>query len=146
MPSDTSWQSEAATFGSYLGAAQLPAEIAERYQLAVQDWPSVGFDRFDDWLLHFAAGHRFQTSLADAYARLARPYGDLRRRLTLMLALLESHGATHDPYDRAQPATPLRTWLALAGSAGGWGLRTLLAMAICIPAHVALSRGRPRRA
>ncbi|HJU74420.1 MAG TPA: hypothetical protein VJ717_11800 [Gemmatimonadaceae bacterium] len=146
MPNDASWHTEAATFGAYLGARELPAEVAERYQMAVQDWRSVGFDRFDDWLLHFAAGHRFQTSLADAYSRLARPYGDLRRRLTLMLALLENHGTTHAPYDRAEPSGAARAWLALALSAAGWGLRTLLATAICMPAHVLLSRGRPRRA
>ena len=60
------------------------------------------------------------TSIADTYARFARPYGDLRRRLTLMLALLETHGATHAAYDRAQPSSAAGAWLALAGLGTLW--------------------------
>ncbi len=145
MPNDASWRAEATTFAAYLGSARVPAEVIDRYQMAVEDWRSSSFDRFDDWLLRFAAAHPAQTSLADAYARMVRPYGDLRRRLTLMLALLENHGATHAAYDRAESSGAPRAWLALAGSGIAWAFRTLLAAVICLPAHLVHSRSAPRR-
>ncbi len=129
---------EARTFASYLGSAAFPSEIAERYHRAIQDWRGVPADRFDAWLLRFAASSPVLTSIADTYARFTRPYGDLRRRLTLMLALLETHGATHEVYDRARPSSAAAAWLALAGAGTLWALRTLLAGVICAPAHLLL--------
>ncbi len=136
---------EARTFASYLGSPSVPSEIAERYHQAIQDWPVVPSDRFDAWLLRFAASSPALTSIADTYARRARPYGDLRRRLTLMLALLETHGATHHAYDRAHASSAAAAWLALAGVGTLWALRTLLAGVICAPAHLLLGAKTPAR-
>jgi hypothetical protein len=136
---------EAVTFGAYLGCPSVPADIVTRYDIAVADWPRAADDRFDAWLVRVGGRSRSLAALADAYARFARPYGGLRRRLTLMLALLETHGTTHHAYDRAQPSSPVVAWLALAMSAMGWGLRTILAVIICAPAHVIVSLSNPRR-
>lgn len=136
---------EARTFASYLGAPSFPSEISERYHRAIQDWRAAPSDRFDAWLVRFAGASPGLTSIADTYARLARPYGDLRRRLTLMLALLETHGATHAAYDRARPSSAAGAWLALAGLGTLWALRTLLAVVICAPAHLLLGAKAPAR-
>lgn len=129
---------EARTFARYLGAPAFPEEIAQRYEMAIAQWRLAPPDRFDAWLTHFAAAGPALTSLADAYARLARPYGDVRRRLTLMLALLETHGATHAAYDRSRSSSALTAWSALVGVGAWWALRSVLAVLVCAPAHLLL--------
>ncbi|MGH7712767.1 MAG: hypothetical protein ACREOG_15865 [Gemmatimonadaceae bacterium] len=144
MPNERAWQAEARTFAAYLGTPRVPAEIVERYQHAIQD-RRVDDTRFDRWLGRFAAAHPLLTSVGDVYARIARPYGDLRRRLTLMLALLETHGATHARYDRAAPSHPAVAWLALAASAAAWGARAIIALLILAPLHAIASLTTPQR-
>lgn len=136
---------EARTFAAYLGAPSFPSEISERYHRAIQDWRAAPSDRFDAWLVRLAGASPELTAIADTYARFARPYGNLRRRLTLMLALLETHGATHAVYDRARPSSAAGAWLALAGLGTIWALRALLAVAICAPAHLLLAAKAPGR-
>jgi len=136
---------EARTFASYLGSPSFPSEISDRYRQAIADWRSGPPDRFDAWLVRFAATSPAFTALADSYARVARPYGDLRRRLTLMLALLETHGATHGVYDRARPSSAAAAWLALAGAGTMWALRSVLAALICAPAHLLLGAKSSRQ-
>ncbi len=136
---------EARTFASYLGSPSFPSEISDRYHAAIGDWRIGSYDRFDAWLVGFAATSPALTSLADTYARFARPYGDLRRRLTLMLALLETHGATHAAYDRARTSAAAAAWLALAGAGTVWALRALLAAVICAPAHLVLGAKSSRQ-
>jgi hypothetical protein len=143
MPNDAAWRAEARTFAAYLGSPSIPAEIAERYCLAVADW-RVEQGVFDRWIRSFAAVHPSLTALADAYARIVRPYGDLRRRLTLILALLESHGTTHAVYDGARPAGAVMTWMALASSAALWALRTVIAFIVLAPMHAVASVAAPR--
>lgn len=136
MPNEL--ESEAATFAAYLGCPQPPPNLLQRYGDVVRAWGSRPADRFDTWLLELARAGSTRTGLADCYARRARPYGEVRRRLTLMLALLETHGDTHTDYDGARPAATLRTWLALAAAGAGWMLRSIVATAVCLPAHVRL--------
>jgi hypothetical protein len=133
MPNAAIWRAEARTFAAYLGSPRLPAEVADRYQAIVATWEPRGFDAL---LGRVAAWGRFTTSLADAYARRVRPYGDLRRRLTLMLALLESHGATHAQYDHAKPASLPLTWLLISLAGASWLLRTAVAFLLLAPIHL----------
>lgn len=144
MPNATApRRAEAATFGAYFGSATLPPEVVARYELALAAEQASTDDRFDDWLVTLAARHRSLTGIADAYARFARPYGRLRHRLTLMLALLETHGDTHAAYDRAQPSNTAVAWLAIGASASGWAVRTVVAALICGPAHLVMSLAPP---
>jgi hypothetical protein len=133
MPNEALWRAEARTFAAYFGALRLPSDVANRYQVIVATWEPRGFDA---WLGRIAASGRVLTSLADAYARRMRPYGDLRCRLTLMLALLESHGATHALYDRAKPTSLAVALLLIAGAGVSWILRTLTAFLVFAPVHL----------
>jgi hypothetical protein len=121
----------------------MPNEVLQHYADAVRSSGAAPADRFDAWLLTLARRSPGRTALADCYARHARPYGQVRRRLTLMLALLETHGATHAHYDSAAPASMLRTWLMLALAGAGWMLRSLAATAVCLPAHLRLRGADP---
>lgn len=140
MPNEVMAGKEARRFAAYLGSPRVPREIVERYQEVIHAWPAGRFDRFDAWLVAVAVQNPALTPVADSYARLARPYGELRRRLTLMLALLETHGGTHARYDHARPSSSAAAWLALFGAGSLWALRTLLATVICAPAHLVLGR------
>lgn len=138
MPNDAAWRAEARVFAAYLGSSPVPTEVVERYGLALADWRAAPVG-FDSWLRRIAAAHPLATALADAYARFIRPYGDLRRRLTLMLALLETHGTTHELYDRARRSNKVLAWLSLALGATAWAIRTLVAFVLIAPLH-ALAR------
>ncbi|MEW5916067.1 MAG: hypothetical protein AB1762_06665 [Gemmatimonadota bacterium] len=133
MPNEAMWRAEARTFAAYLGTPRVPAEVADRYQSIVATWDRRGFDA---WLGKIAAAGPLMAALADAYARRVRPFGDLRRRLTLMLALLESHGATHALYDRAVPTSPVVAWTLIAWTGSLWALRTMLAFLLLGPVHL----------
>jgi hypothetical protein len=144
MPNEATWRAQARTFGVYLGSRGLPADLLQRYGAAVADWDAQAL-RCDRWLTRIASMHPALTSLTDAYSRVARPYGDLRRRLTLMLALLESHAATHAVYDRARPSGRVTAWLALGGAAAVWGARLLLAIVLLAPVHLVANLARGSR-
>ena len=73
---------------------------------------------------------------------LASPYGVLRRKLVLTLALLESAGATHAQYDSARPEPRARTLLSLALLGARWALVTLAAIVVLAPLHLAAGAGR----
>ncbi|MGQ0539517.1 MAG: hypothetical protein ACT4R6_11250 [Gemmatimonadaceae bacterium] len=129
---------EAAVMAAYLGTAAPPRDIVQRYE----SWAAADAapaDSFDGWLLALGSRHALLTSIADTYARIARPYGALRRRLTLMLALLETHGATHAGYDTAAASGRAAAWLALAAAGTCWGLRLVAACVVCAPAHTAVA-------
>ncbi len=138
-------RAEAVTFAAYFGSSRPPAEVVARYELALAGEAASTGDRFDDWLIGFARRNRIFTSLADAYARVARPYGQLRRHLTLMLALLETHGTTHAAYDRARPSNTAVAWVAIGATAVGWAVRTVVAALICGPTHLVMSFAAPAR-
>lgn len=137
---------EFVTFARYLGTPSPPATGVEAYTRAA---PGAGTptDRLDRWLLALARGPAPACALADAYARVARPYGQLRRRLVLALAVLESSADTHAAYDTAIASRPLVAWLALGVAGTGWLLRTAAALALLGPLHLAarLAGGREVR-
>lgn len=127
---------EYAVFSAYLGCESPSTHVADRYVLAHANLPPAG-DRFDHRLVTFARGGAWRCSLADAYARRLRPYGLLRRKLTLTLALLEAGRATHSRYDQAVGASFVTTLAMLFLSGVWWGVRSLIALAIVGPLHLA---------
>lgn len=131
-------------FAAYLGVAEAPVRGASRY---AEMQPSVYVgegDRLDRWLVVLARRGSAAASIADSYARLARPYGLLRRKLVLTLALLESAASTHARFDRPLAAGPFRTWAALVALGAAWSIRTVVALLLLAPVHLAASIGRRR--
>src|SRR5215211_957202 len=126
MPDVKALEREFAVFALYLGAGEGASALAPQY---VVMHPSVVRESLaspDGWLVAIARWGTTSTALADAYARLASPYGVLRRKLVLTLALLESASATHAHYDSALPSPPARTLLSLVMLGARWGLVTLV--------------------
>ncbi|MEM7010454.1 MAG: NAD(P)-dependent oxidoreductase [Verrucomicrobiota bacterium] len=89
-------EAECEVFCRYL-IGESPSEyVVEQYSAALQtekfqQQPSSAFDFV---LGRFALRHPLFTGLADAYSRFLRPAGTLRRKLVLMLAILESTAAS----------------------------------------------------
>lgn len=123
-------------FARYLGTTTPPEAGAMAYTRAAASAGTPG-DRLDRWLLAMARGSTMGCSLADAYCRLARPYGVLRRRLVLALAVLESSSVTHAAYDSAIASRAATAWLAMGAAGMGWMLRTLVALLLIGPLHLA---------
>ena len=135
---------EFAVFAAYLGARDADARAAARYAAAHASLP-LGGDTLDRWLLAVARRGHVACALADAYARRVRPYGVLRRKLVLTLAVLESGRATHARFDEPLPASLPLTLAALALSGVAWLARTALAVVFFAPLHLAAALAPQRR-
>jgi nucleoside-diphosphate-sugar epimerase len=64
----------------------------------------------DDALVSFAARGAYRARIADAYARIARPHGTLRRKLILLFAILENSRAFHRDFTAGGSGA---AWLAV---------------------------------
>jgi nucleoside-diphosphate-sugar epimerase len=127
---------EFAVFASYLGSSNTAPRAAASYARShVSVAPPT--DAFDRWLVTVARRSATACSLADAYARFSRPYGALRRKLVLALAVLESSPAVHRDYDTANPSGRLFAWAAIAGAGLGWIARSVLAALLLAPLQLA---------
>ena len=69
---------------------------------------------FEAWLIRTAGRHRWATMVADAYARLFLPDSALRRKLVLLLAILETCPPSHQQIDRAVGGPPALVLVRLA--------------------------------
>jgi hypothetical protein len=133
---------EFGVWSRYLGTAAPEAQAVAAY---VRAHPSAALhagDRFDRTLVSVARRSPAWCALADSYARRVRPYGSLRRKLVLALAVLESTPQAHAAYDTAKAGAPVVSWLALAASGAGWAARTAVAVALLLPLHLASRLGR----
>ncbi|MEP7380294.1 MAG: NAD(P)-dependent oxidoreductase [Gemmatimonadota bacterium] len=123
---------EFAVFASYLGSAAPGARAAESYQRTHASIAPPS-DTFDRWLVALARQSPMACALADAYARLARPYGTLRCKLVLTLAVLESSPALHRQYDTARPSGSVVAWSAIVVAGLGWMGRSAIAAMLLAP-------------
>jgi hypothetical protein len=108
-PADPELRLEAERFARYLVGAAPSDEIAERYARAVRRDPPAAGAR-DARLVDFARRRPWSIPLLDAALALRDPHAELRRRLYLMFAILESTPEHHDRFLPAarRPAYVLR--------------------------------------
>lgn len=142
LPLDT----ECRALTRYLIRRDPDAYIISRYQDGHRAIPyrvAGRRDPVDGALVLFAAHGGWRARVADAYARIFRPHGALRQKLTLLLAILENAPATHREFTAGGTGIASaigRTILALAG----FGAAFLVGLLLLGPAHLVLSRARPR--
>ncbi len=91
----------------------------------------------DRMLVRIAARGPFMTGLADAWARFFAPAGDLRRRLTLLLAILESTSPGEAAFEPPAGGR-VRAIVGVLGAAAGFAVRLLLAFLVIAPRHALL--------
>ncbi len=139
QPSPQELEREFAVFAGYLGASLVDSRLAAAYVRAHQSLANVADDRLDAWLLTLARGGALRCALADCYARRTRPFGLLRRKLVLTLAVLESMPQTHAAFDTAVTSSAMAAWASLVALGVRWGVTTAAAVVTCLPAHLLLA-------
>jgi hypothetical protein len=72
-------------------------------------------DRFDAFLLRVASAGTARAKIADAYARVFRPTSAVRKKLVLLLAILETCRSTYRSIDAGTGGPPLWVIVRLAG-------------------------------
>jgi NADH dehydrogenase len=133
---------EFGVWAAYLGSPAPGPWECDAYQRCHASAAHAGGDRLDQALVDLARRSPSWCALADSYARRARPYGTLRRKLVLALAVLESSPQLHADYDTARPSSAAAAWIAIGSLGLAWGFRTLLAAAVFLPVHF-VARVRP---
>ncbi len=134
----TGLEHECRVFTRYITCLEATPYVIEKYRAAhatvLQHTPD---DPFSQRLLDIAGHSPLATRIADAYARLLAPRCQLRRKLILLLAILE----TAEPYCHGIDNTPPRSLLAamlnlcITGTAGT--LAALTGVLVFTPLRIA---------
>ncbi len=124
---DERLERECRTFTRYLTGRDPDAYIRLRYEIGhralVRNAPTA--HPFDAAIVQFAAGGPLRTRIADAYGRVFRPGGALRRKLILMMAILENTRAFHRDFTDGSDGSRLAAVLRIAGAV------TAFVLALC---------------
>jgi len=128
---------ECRVFTRYLAASRPTAYVVDQYIKAHHTSPKfLPADVFDQRLVGFARRHPLSARLADSFARVFAPSSLLRRKLVLLLAILETAPPTCHVIDR--PPSSNRMVLAgwLAAKTALWLIGLLAAAALLLPVRV----------
>ncbi len=142
-------QDECRTFTRYLIRQDPDAYVVQKYlechTAVLRDAPAML--PIDTALVHFAHGGAFRTRIADAYARMFRPRGLLRRKLILVFAILENSRAFHGEFTSGGVGGYWAAWMRIAGSMALYLAALIVGMAVFLPRHLFTLRAgkRPRR-
>jgi hypothetical protein len=137
---------ECRAFTRYLTGRDSDAYVLARYQAGHHSIPYRGAGArspIDGALVLFASKGPVRARVADAYARVFRPHGALRQKLTLLLAILENAPATHRRFTSGGKGLAAAVF-GIAGALIGFGFFLALGVLLLGPAHLLLSRAAPR--
>ncbi|HEX6309661.1 MAG TPA: hypothetical protein VFZ69_15910 [Longimicrobiales bacterium] len=130
---------ECRIFATYLvGCPPTPYVIAKYADAHQVGTAYRNGSRFDRLLVRAAGTNRLATKLADSYASVLAPTSLLRRKLILLLAVLETSAPSCDLLDAVQ-ASRARLIGRLSIRVIGSALSLLIAALVLLPAHLALS-------
>jgi len=141
VPESERRASEARRFARYLAGDELDHLGCAHYVRWHESGASRG-DRVDRMLLSWASIGRPGLALADAYSARLRRDALLRKKLVVVLALLETSSRGVE-LDRPLSGGPVGFWARMALRGVIAGLVTLLAFVLIGPCHlVCAARGR----
>ena len=132
--------SECQIFTRHLVGLNPDAYVDAKYRAAIEQMPALAPQtRFDRFLVAFAAKGAAAVRVADAYAAVALPGGALRKRLVLLLAILETRPPFHQVIDAAPGGSAAVATIAMVGR-GLIAVMGLIAGAIVfIPARLVMA-------
>jgi hypothetical protein len=135
---------ECDVFCRYLGGQKAPEKLFAKYREA-HEAGVVAIEgastRFDRALVGCARFGTFPTRLADAHARLFRNGGLLRRKLVLVLALLETHADTVARVDAPTVAGPVAFVVETTLRLAVFAALAALGLVVFVPLRIACSLG-----
>jgi hypothetical protein len=138
-------EQECRVFTRFISRVEPSPYVTRKYVDAHRLGPDLApADLFDGWLVAVARSSPPLTRLADAYARHFAPRTTLRRKLVLLLAILESSPPFNRVIDRV-PARPFVIAVLALAVTGLGGLAAALAGAALFAPIRFLSRGRRGR-
>lgn len=143
-PSEKETARECAALAAYLTGAAPDSYIARKYHeahAASDRFQPRG--RFDALLVRWATRGPGWASLTDTYACLFARRSALRKKLILLMAILESSAPRFGFSDRADAGSAAGFWLRLAARGVGFGLRLLAASVALAPLHLVLGNDGP---
>jgi len=137
---------ECRAFARYLSGRTPSDEVEAWYRRADPDRvaPTRGAPAIDRALLAAARWGAPWTRMADGYARFVRPVGPLRRRLTLMLAILENAPDTHPALHSADVGRRSVVVARLVGHLAASGVALVSGLVVFGPVHLVLGLAGPR--
>lgn len=136
---------ECRVFTRHLLGVEPAAAVVDAYVAAHERAPHYAAETaFDVRLVAVAARHPLLARLADAYGRLLAPTGLLRRKLVLLLAILETTPPHYRAVDAPLAGGVVATVAALAYQGVTAALGAILALLVFGPLHVTSRGAGPR--
>jgi hypothetical protein len=130
---------ECQVFTALLAGRPADDYVFAKYTEAHQNCPALSDgQRFDGFLIAFARRNGFFARLADAHARIFAPRSLLRRKLVLLLAILETCPPYHRLVGEVEAAHPAWVGLAIVWSVATAVLRLLMAAVLFLPVQAVL--------
>lgn len=134
---DAELRRECRVFSRFLIGREPSAYIADKYVSGHASWPDAPRgDALDRTLLAFASTAPWMTGVADTYAALARRPAVLRRKLILLLAILENAADTHTACDTPIASGRAATVARIAVSGLAWTGRVVLSVVVFGVVHL----------
>lgn len=132
-----SFERECRAYARYLIGREPSPYVVAKYgefhdQCAAKVAPA---DRFDRFLSDLSSRGPFWTRLADVYAGRFARQAAVRKKLVLMLALLESSPGSFEYLDGVDGGGALRVWLRLATRAAQYSASLALALVLLLPVN-----------
>jgi hypothetical protein len=138
---------ESSVFTRYLVGRDPSDYVRQKYRDGHRAIPyrlKADEDAFDVALVIVARRGALRTRIADAYARIFRPHGVLRQKLTLLLAILENSPDTHRQFTAGGRGITLAV-PAIGGNLLLFLVSLLAGMVLLGPIHVFLRGRRPQQ-
>ncbi len=136
---------ECATFCRYLLNQEPEPYVVAKYvdgharlgsRLAAEDDPA-------GWLVALACRGKFTARVVDTYTRVFRPASNFRRKITLLIAILETAPGTDARFRSAAPISPVAFLARFVPRALAFAAYLALAIIVIGPFDIASRRGSP---
>ena len=136
---------EARIFANYICGRGITSDISDHYlkaarTLAIDHQPA---DRFDRMTLAFARRGVGFAWLADSYAAIFNRGGMLRRRMVLLMSILENAPSSHGLFEQSPSRGPVAAVLKLGLSGIAETGVLVMATAIFVPVRILLALSSP---
>jgi NADH dehydrogenase len=122
--------------------------VLEKYHeahVASSIFDDISTNPFDTFLLNLATKHTFFTRLVDAYTAIFAKRFVARKKLVLLLAILETCAPSYLRFEAPDAASGVGVVLKLAGRGVAFALTFLLAILLFAPAQLLVSFGHRSR-
>ncbi len=147
MVSQESMEWECGVFTRYLLGCSPQSYVVQKYAEAhcVSAVFSTG-NRFDYFLLRVANVHPLLSRMADSYARMFAPASLLRKKLVLLLAILETSAPSCHSIDAVDGGGRVTLAARMMVRGVGFGLNVIAGAIIFLPFHMILAADQRKAA